>query len=418
MIVKDALRSLRYSRSQAVFYWLTLLLTTTFLYLYFIMMMSDAVTAGFLTEGTDFLATAVTVTVIVICMVAILYANSYFVRRKAPELAVRLISGATYTQLSMYLLLQTLTLMILAMPLGILIGRCSLPFLSKLVSGYAGVPYTITVGKDGIVMASFFLGFVVFWIVMLNLSFAYRNAANMMFNTSALARGQKAGVLYLEGMPSWLRTAAASALFLVPAFLIAVNPHAAFLFILMSAVGFHLFIGAVIVPWLTKRTVRGNAVQTASSGFLRNDVQVLRLSTILYFTDAVLLLSALTMKDGQPVEMAMYMLSYIVMNIMLSLALLFQFSSELSLRTRYYTTLANIGFTPKLRDAIQRKELTGMFGILAVLDILYTGVLLVKVCVMGRITVPSALLLFALSIVPLVTCGILCRIQYRRVTRI
>ena len=32
--------------------------------------------------------------------------------------------------------------------------------------------------------------------------------------------------------------------------------------------------------------------------------------------------------------------------------------------------------------------------------------------------IDQALLLFALSIVPLVTCGILCRIQYRRVTRI
>ncbi|MBR3358468.1 MAG: hypothetical protein IKG46_11690 [Solobacterium sp.] len=417
MIVRDALRSLRYSRSQAVFYWVTLLLTTTFLYLYFIMMMSDSVTAGFLTEGTDFLATAVTVTVIVICMIAILYANSYFVRRKAPELAVRLISGATYTQLSMYLLLQTLTLMILAMPLGILIGRCSLPLLSRLVSQYAGVPYTITVGKDGIVMASVFLGFVVFWIIMLNLSFAYRNAANMMFNTSALAKGQKAGVLYLEGLPSWLRTAASAALFLIPAFLIAVNPHAAFLFILMSAVGLHMFTGAVIVPLLTKRTVRSDAVHTAAYGFLRSDVQVLRLSTILYFTDAVLLLSALTMKDGQPVEMAMYMLSYIVMNIMLSLALLFQFSSELSLRNRYFTTLANIGFTPKLRNGIQRQELTGLFGWLGILDILYTGVLLVTVYIRGRITLPAAGLLFVLSIVPLILCAVLCRIHYRRVTR-
>ncbi|MBR4446067.1 MAG: hypothetical protein IKS37_09285 [Solobacterium sp.] len=413
MIVQDALRSLRHSLSQAVFYWLTLLLTTTFLYLYFILMMSDPVTAGFLTEGTDFLATAVTVTVVIICMIAILYANNFFVRRKAPELAVRLISGATYTQLSMYLLLQTLILMAAAMPLGIVIGRLLLPVLSNAVSMYAQVPYTIEIRKDGIVMASVFLGFVVFWIIMLNLSFAYRNAANMLFHSTALYKPQKSGTLYLP-LPAILRKTVSAILFLGPIAWMAFNPAPAFLYVLISSFGMVMFIKEAAVPYLTKRINGSDSIKMASLGFLRRDIQVITVSTILYFTDAVLLLSAITLKDGQPVEMAMYMLSYVIMNLMLALALLFQFSSELSARIRPFATLSQIGCTPRQQKQAQNRELLALFGILLVLDLLYTGALLVPAMMHGRIEASFALILFALSVIPLLACGAFCHVYYRR----
>ena len=418
MILRDAMKSLRFGLAQAVFYWLTLLLTTMFLYLYFIMMMSDSVTAGFLTEGTDFLATAVTVTVIIICMTAILFANSFFVRRKAKELAVRLISGATYTQLSIYLLGQTLFLMAAAMPVGLVLGRVLLPVLSSWISQRSGMPYTITVNSEGIMMASFFLGFVVFWIIMLNLSFAYRNAANMMFS-NPVGGSSGSRTFYMQGAPGWLKGAVSLLLFLGPIVMFFVNPHALFLFGLMSCAGLYLSVNNVLVPLITKQNRnRTNAAATASSGFLRSDLRILIRSIILYFLDAVLLLNAITMKDGQPVEMAMYVMSYGIMNVMLSLSVLFQFASEASGRGRLFQTLGNIGFTEKARTGIRRRELLGLFGFLFILAVLYIGMILVSVLHAGRITPGFAGILFLTGILPLAGCWLFCRVFYDRAVRL
>ena len=418
MIFRDAMKSLRFGRAQALFYWLTLLLTTMFLYLYFIMMMSDPVTAGFLMEGTDFTATAITITVVLICMIAILFANDFFVRRKAKELAVRLISGATYTQLSMYLLLQTLVLMLAAMPVGILIGYLLLPVLSAWVSVRTGVPFAITVKPDGIMMASVFLGFVVFWIIMLNLSFAYRNAANMMFNTSALTKTRKSGVLYVAGM-SAVKKILAVLLFIGPVIMFFLNPHAIFLFGLMSAVGLHMFLQNIMVPYLTAQNASmDNAPSAAARGFLRSDFQTLGYSISLYFIDAVLLLAALTMKDGQPVEMAMYLLSYAVMNVMLSLAILFQFATDMTSRVRVFATLAHIGFSAGQRRQVQDRELGGFFAFLLFLVMLYIVSILVSVCLIGRIGLSFALVLFAVGIAPLAVCYILCIYYYRKIVQV
>ena len=86
MIFKDALRSLKDDFLRSFFYFLTLLVTSMFIYLFFNIMMSDPVGVSLLEGSTDLLATAVTVSVVVICLIAILFANDFFAKRKAKEL--------------------------------------------------------------------------------------------------------------------------------------------------------------------------------------------------------------------------------------------------------------------------------------------------------------------------------------------
>ena len=58
----------------------------------------------------------------------IFFANNFFLSRKTTELAIMAMSGSGYINSTMYVLYQTFTLLILATPLGILIGRCVVPF--------------------------------------------------------------------------------------------------------------------------------------------------------------------------------------------------------------------------------------------------------------------------------------------------
>ncbi len=58
----------------------------------------------------------------------IFFANNFFLSRKTTELAIMAMSGSGYINSTMYVLYQTFTLLLLATPLGILIGRGGVPF--------------------------------------------------------------------------------------------------------------------------------------------------------------------------------------------------------------------------------------------------------------------------------------------------
>lgn len=66
--------------------------------------------------------------IICFCCFMVFFANNFFLSRKTTELAIMAMSGSGYINSTMYVLYQTFTLLLLATPLGILIGRCVVPF--------------------------------------------------------------------------------------------------------------------------------------------------------------------------------------------------------------------------------------------------------------------------------------------------
>lgn len=94
-MIRSALRSIKDDFSRSLFYWLTFVLTSMFMFLFFHLSLSDFVGVTFI-NSTNNMETFITVLVIVICMVVIYFANDFYVKKKSKELAVRLVCGATY----------------------------------------------------------------------------------------------------------------------------------------------------------------------------------------------------------------------------------------------------------------------------------------------------------------------------------
>ena len=91
MIFRDALRSLKKDIGRAFFYWLTFVLTTIFIFLFLNIAMSEAVGVTFVHTANTDISTNVSLILIVICIVEIIFANDFYVRSKARDLAVRLV---------------------------------------------------------------------------------------------------------------------------------------------------------------------------------------------------------------------------------------------------------------------------------------------------------------------------------------
>jgi hypothetical protein len=112
-MLKAALRSIKDDLSRSLFYWLTFVLTSMFMFLFFHISYSDMVGVTFINGNND-MATFITVLVLGICMIVVFFANDFYVKKKSKDLAVRLVCGGTYFQIASFLLFQTGLLFVFA----------------------------------------------------------------------------------------------------------------------------------------------------------------------------------------------------------------------------------------------------------------------------------------------------------------
>jgi hypothetical protein len=77
---------------------------------------------------------------------------------------------------------------------------------------------------------------------------------------------------------------------------------------------------------MEKKTSDPQAV--AVLGFYRTDLTILRSNIILFLICAVLLISVILGRNTTDLEMMLSLLSYVVMNVLLSMAIMFKFSTE------------------------------------------------------------------------------------------
>lgn len=188
-MIKDVFNSLMNDKIRTFFCWITFTIISMFIFLFFTVAMSDAVGVTMIRGKSD-IPTILMVASVILCSVEIVFANDFFIKNKAKSLAVRLVCGATYTQNASYLLLQTVLILLVALPVGIIGGLCALPLVNVLLENMMHTDIEITLNFQSVLWAFIVLGYVIFWTLLLNLSFSYRNSAAQLLNPNGLKNPQ------------------------------------------------------------------------------------------------------------------------------------------------------------------------------------------------------------------------------------
>lgn len=418
MIFKDALRSLKNNLSRAFFYWLTFVLTSAFIFLFFNISMSEEIGVTWFYSKDD-MATTVTIFVVLICSIDIFFANDFFVKNKAKDLAVRLVSGATYMQLASYLLVQTFLLLAIAVPAGVLLALTAIPFMNMWLASMS-LAFTISVHFDAVIVTVIVLLFVIFWTTILNLSFAYRNAASMMLNSGTMLKLNGGSFIKKKNTMTKFKKIMSIVLYFAPLVLFWLNPGMIAILSVLGMVGLNMMIKQVIIP-LSYRMIdekkTDKPLLVACGGFLRSDLQSMKLNLMLHIVCVVILISLLVNASQGGLEMMLVMLSYVVLNILQAMCLMFRFSTETVVRRRFYKTLAHIGFLPEELVRIVRNEVFSYFGFCLAAALLY---LLDIFAVLGKEGVPlasNAPALLAIFVVPMVFCAFMSFRYYLKVVQ-
>ncbi len=420
MIFQDALKSIRNNLSKALFYWLTFVLTSMFIFLFFNISMSDEIGVTFI-NSTQNLALTMTVFVIIVCMIIVFFANDFFVKNKAKDLAIRLICGATYSQLASYLLSQTFLLMLLAIPLGIILALVCIPFINLAFASFLSESFAISVHFDAVILTTIILVSVVFWTTYLNLAFAYRNSASSLLNERKMANPLGSLISVKTTISAKIKRTAFLLCAVLPVIYIYFYPEGVMQAAMIGLFGLYGCLKHVLIPYIEKQirhTKISDPISLASLGFVRTDIQIMKNNIVLFLICTIILSSIVLSENSKPLEMMLSMLSYIVMSVLLSLAMMFQYSTEISNRKALYQSLYQIGYNRTKLKNIMTREVMMLYAIICLMSLFYLGNMFLTLILHGQMETGFALLLLAFVIIPLLLCALFSLYHYKRTIRL
>ena len=420
MIFKDALRSLRDSMAKAVFFCLTFYLTTTLMFLFFNVAESSAsgqaevyVTGGQADIGqlvmNGDIGNLMMVFIVIMCAIDLIYANDFFVKDKAKEIAVRMICGATYIQVSAYLLIQTTLLMLIAIPLGIITAMALFSLMNSLLIS-VGSTFFVSIHSFAITQFVVVILFIIFWTMMLNLSFTYQSAATLMLSSKAkVPQKNSLGVNYnrVFGMIKkilWI-------IGLVACLVSLRNGGAAFgVFSVAGSICLNNVIGETLLPLLTKHIQKhrlSHAEAGYALGFARQDILLSKRTLLLVIADIGIVLFMMYGRDNNIMEMLLVLVTYIFICILQTMAMMFSLDMELSSRKRPLRILGQIGFSQEQISRTMFKEVTYYYVFALLCISLFLMPILGILFTSKQIVLDRAMLLYGIALAPLAVTYIL-----------
>ena len=322
-------------------------------------------------------------------------------------------------QLAGYLLLQTFLILAASIPLGIILALIMIPIMNSGITYLLKEPFEIAIYGSAVTVTVIILVSVVFWTTYLNLAFAYRNSASSLMNESRILNPLSGVVFYKdrkEAVRTKLRKFISAFLFIAPLVCFFLTDQMTAIFAGAGMLGLHLSIKNLLIPFINeyienKKISDPKAV--AALGFLRTDLVMMKNNIILFIVSSILLIAIVMTPDLKPAEIMLALLSYIVMNVLLALAMMFKYSTDLSGRRRAFRSMSQIGYLRNEQSEIIMTEVSGFYGFVLIVSLIYLECIMISRYMTGWLSGSLIFPLTAFLVIPLVLCWLVTLYYYR-----
>ena len=394
-IIKLAFVSLKKDLSKSIFYFLTFLLTTIFIFSFFNLTFNPYSGIHLGKDDTTFV-TPIAVFVIVIAMLCVFLANNFYVSNKGKEISIILMSGASIYQLGFYLFLQVFTIMLCAIPLGLTLGYLLIPTINSLFMmtfKYNGQLFYLS--SQTFPATFMILAFEVMWCSMLNLGYCVRSTINSMIHDK-----NKIDLSGLKGPQ--ITSKVFIILYFVPMILfLFVKDSTSYMFIaLFGLIGISGLIKKVLPEYIRKRQKNQsleNPVDLIAYGFFHSDLQKIFSLLLISLLSSVLLTCITVYTLKQP------------------LVSMVKIGMELYKRKGNFENLCCLGFSIEQLKKIIKKEMICFYGVILLLPLSYQIIILCNLLIKAKITVYLFLIILLIQIVPLLISYLLSIKLYKSI---
>lgn len=409
-LLKLSLISLKKDKQKSIFYFLTFLLTTIFIFSFFNLVFNPRANIDLGKSDTTFV-TPIAVFVIVIAMVCVFLANNFYVSNKSKEISIILMSGASVYQVGIYLFLQVFVIMLFAIPFGWLLGYLLIPVINSIFSStfvYEGQLFYLS--EETNVATAAILLFEVFWCSLLNLGYCVRSTISSIVHeenkvTFAASLGQT--------MPfSFSRNKRSTAgkvfiiLYLIPA-VIFVFLHDSMSFLLFSLIGIIGIYGMIkkVIPNMIRNRQKNDSledpVQLMGLGFFYTDMKKIFGLLLVMLLSSILLTCVTVYALSQPLVSMIALMSYISVMILMSLTVVFKIGMELNKRKRNYLHMCYLGYSIVQLKQVVYLEMRLFYGVITLIPLFYQLIILGNLLLSGQIEIALTLLILFIQIVPI-----------------
>nr|WP_318000995.1 FtsX-like permease family protein [uncultured Faecalibacillus sp.] len=399
-ILKLSLISLKKDMSKSIFYFLTFLLTTIFIFSFFNLTFNPY-SGIHLGKDDTTLVTPIAVFVIVIAMLCVFLANNFYVSNKGKEVSIILMSGASIYQLGFYLFLQVFMIMICAIPLGLLCGYLLIPTINSLFMmtfKYSGQLFYLC--KETMPATGMILAFEIMWCSMLNLGYCVRSTINTMLHDE-----NKIDLSGLKGPQ--ITQKIFIILYIIPMILfVFVKDSTSYMFIAaFGLIGISGIVKKVIPDYIRNRQHQKSLedpIDLIAFGFFHSDIQKIFSLLMISLLSSILLTCITVYTIKQPLVSMVALMSYISVMILMSLTIVFKIGMELYKRKSNFDHLCRLGFSIQQLKKIIHKEMICFYGVILFIQLSYQLIILCNLLLRHQITILLFFIILFIQIIPLI----------------
>ena len=329
-----------------------------------------------------FIASPYTIWLAVVCVVLLVAnAHNYFLYDKHQMMGIMKLSGCGYKEIFTYLITQTFTLLMIALPFGIILGSLGFEIFYYFFCYQIGIPYSFGNCSSTAIIYTFIIVIVlIFYLAIITVGFVSRyEVKELILYKDSLHREQEYQKMLDYSISGMIPLMIVAILFVR----IFISYQELDLMAGYSIFSYGFFIGSIIkkclVPFITqlrKKKYINDKIMLATLSFV--NLNMLRLNGLTRLLGGTITCAIYYMGRyfEYKTDFMFFYLMFLIYTILAILAILYQMMMEAKSRTSTLKQLNKLGYTKADITKIIKKEVLITISIVGCIGFMYAGLIL------------------------------------------
>lgn len=417
-----SMKMLKKEYKKTFMYALTLMVAIAACFVFFAILDNDLITQQEIVQGggnwSDVVipvSTGLAFLIIAFCSAMIIFANNFYLTKKTKEFAITAMSGANIIDMILYLTYQNLAVTVLVMPFGLLLGYLFSVLCNAIMYYYLFINSSIFVCTAN----AFFNTFatvcsMIFALIIYSSGYVYRHDIQDMLSTQTVNEHEDTRILkfpkgfyiglYLFGVVLMIFSEYTVSVFIFPSLLG-----------ILGAGGIMTYLLPDIFAYIKKKKYIADQIMLISLSNLAYSLKKSIFLVSLYCVSSTVMIALLVSVQHSIREFVSVVIGLVITVLLLSLGILYKYSSEAVNRKIFYFNLYKLGYTIKKLKKIIKKEVILYYGFLLLVPMIYILIILGRCYIHGDVDLMFSFILLLVEILPPCLIGFLTYMNYKSV---
>ncbi|RHM60348.1 MULTISPECIES: FtsX-like permease family protein [Coprobacillaceae] len=359
-------------------------------------------------------ASSLSFVIILFCGFMIFFANNFYLSKKTGEIAILSMSGLSSFQSTLYLIYQTFALILIALPLGILLGQGLTIIMHYWIYDYlnihASLFYTPVMTY---IQTVIFVLVMMFLLCVLESGFIYRHDIQslLMENKEMEFKDRRIikfpyvvyGICYIGGIVMMFTEPHQSTSYIVPTFLG-----------IYGAIGLLRYVLAKFIRKLKEGPLLTKKYALIYTSNLCQSIQQAYLLVALLVGSITSMMTIIMSCRNSYREFVVAIMGYVVVIVLLTVSVIYKFLMEAQMRKGLFYNLWKVGYTKCELKKIARNEVVYFYLSLFLIPFVYIVIILGRFVYFDHISLWFVLMMTLFYMIPLILSTIFTYIQYKK----